>query len=141
MLLLDGISIGLMAGGTAIAVSGSSAAGLGVLPLVIGAGGYMVLSPMAHFGHDNPWTGRLSFAMRTLVPVTGMVIGANVVDCPPEEATRWCRRTKIGAAIGAAAGLLIWTAIDDGLLAKTAVPLVYATPTPDGGSVGFRGTF
>jgi hypothetical protein len=134
MLAMDAIGVGFIVGGVALAQMDNDANLLGLLPFLAGAIIYLNVGPSMHISHGKRWTARVSYAARFVLPVVGLGVGANVVACPADDS--WCRRAKIGSAIGASLGVIAWSAIDAGLLANADVPIVYAAPTNGGATAG-----
>jgi hypothetical protein len=67
VLIADGASIGIVAGGYGVASAGERKAGSKVA--VVGAVSWLVAAPAIHFAHRRPGIGVLDLAMRVTIPV------------------------------------------------------------------------
>jgi hypothetical protein len=98
----------------------------------LGALGYLVAAPVLHLSHHHGGRAVASVAMRAVVPIAAIALGARATDSDDDEG--WI----IGALAGFVVGVAITTADDERPHAIAPVLL----PVRDGGlTVGISGRF
>jgi hypothetical protein len=138
--IADGISAGVLAGGIALTATsdGGGTRAVGIIGIVVGAGGYIWASPVVHHLRDRRELSKVDIGMRILVPGLAAGIAAGTASCPNDEDSCDSKTTAIFVAGGV--GMVVASAVDIVWMAKQQVP--YVAPASHGGVVlGLAGAF
>ena len=137
--IADGISVAVLAGGIAVTArsDGGGTRAVGIIGIVIGAGGYIWASPIVHHMRGRRELSKIDIGMRIFIPGLAAGITAGVTACPNDDDA--CEANPTPILIAGGIGMVVASTIDIVWMAKQRVP--YVAPTQTGVVLGVAGAF